>query len=73
MPGFTAHSMFPRMWAAGGMDYPELVDRLLQLALRASRRPALSGRPGQATRCRLIPVSGDQPALERRVGALASS
>jgi D-alanine-D-alanine ligase len=21
------------MWAAGGMDYPELVDRLLQLAL----------------------------------------
>ena len=33
MPGFTAHSMFPRMWAAGGMDYPELVDRLLQLAL----------------------------------------
>jgi D-alanine-D-alanine ligase len=33
MPGFTAHSMFPRMWAAGGMGYPELVDRLLQLAL----------------------------------------
>ena len=33
MPGFTAHSMFPRMWAAGGLDYPELVDRLLQLAL----------------------------------------
>ena len=34
MPGFTAHSMFPRMWAATGVDYPELVDRLLQLALR---------------------------------------
>ena len=33
MPGFTAHSMFPRMWAAGGMDYPGLVDRLIQLAL----------------------------------------
>ena len=33
MPGFTALSMFPRMWAAGGMTYPELVDRLLQLAL----------------------------------------
>ena len=33
MPGFTAHSMFPRMWAASGMAYPELVDRLLQLAL----------------------------------------
>ena len=34
MPGFTAHSMFPRMWAASGIDYPELVDRLLQLALQ---------------------------------------
>lgn len=33
MPGFTAHSMFPRMWAAGGVGYPELVDRLLRLAL----------------------------------------
>jgi D-alanine-D-alanine ligase len=33
MPGFTEHSMFPRMWAAIGLDYPELVDRLLRLAL----------------------------------------
>ena len=34
MPGFTPYSMFPRMWAAAGLDYPALVDRLLQLALR---------------------------------------
>ncbi|SEQ85159.1 D-alanine--D-alanine ligase family protein [Microlunatus flavus] len=33
MPGFTAHSMFPRMWAASGLDYPALVDRLVALAL----------------------------------------
>ncbi|GAB3683981.1 D-alanine--D-alanine ligase family protein [Angustibacter aerolatus] len=33
MPGFTEHSMYPRMWAASGVDYPALVDRLLQLAL----------------------------------------
>ena len=33
MPGFTATSMFPRMWAASGVDYPTLVDRLVQLAL----------------------------------------
>ena len=33
MPGFTAHSMFPRMWAASGLDYPALVDRLITLAL----------------------------------------
>ena len=33
MPGFTATSMFPRMWAAAGLEYPQLVDRLVQLAL----------------------------------------
>ena len=35
MPGFTPTSMFPRMWAASGVDYPTLVDRLVQAALRA--------------------------------------
>ena len=34
MPGFTPSSMFPRMWAATGLDYPALVDRLVQTALR---------------------------------------
>ena len=34
MPGFTPTSMFPRMWAASGVDYPELVDLLVQAALR---------------------------------------
>ncbi|MDQ6686637.1 MAG: D-alanine--D-alanine ligase [Actinomycetota bacterium] len=33
MPGFTATSMFPRMWAESGLAYPELCDRLVQLAL----------------------------------------
>ncbi len=33
MPGFTPTSMFPRMWAASGLDYPALVDRLIELAL----------------------------------------
>lgn len=33
MPGFTPTSMFPQMWAASGLDYPSLVDRLLRLAL----------------------------------------
>ncbi len=33
MPGFTPSSMFPRMWAESGLDYPALVDRLVQLAL----------------------------------------
>jgi D-alanine-D-alanine ligase len=39
MPGFTPVSMFPLMWKASGLDYPALVDRLLQTALR--RPPGL--------------------------------
>jgi D-alanine-D-alanine ligase len=34
MPGFTPSSMFPRMWAASGLPYSLLVDRLIQLALQ---------------------------------------
>jgi D-alanine-D-alanine ligase len=34
MPGFTPTSGFPMMWAATGLNYPGLVDHLLQLALR---------------------------------------
>lgn len=34
MPGFTPSSMFPRMWAASGLEYPALVDRLIRLALQ---------------------------------------
>jgi D-alanine-D-alanine ligase len=33
MPGFTPVSMFPLLWAATGIDYPALVDRLVQTAL----------------------------------------
>jgi len=39
IPGFTPVSMFPRMWAATGLDYPGLVDRLIAAALR--KRPGL--------------------------------
>jgi D-alanine-D-alanine ligase len=38
MPGFTPISMFPRMWAATGVSYPELVDRLVATALREGPR-----------------------------------
>ena len=33
MPGFTPHSMYPQMWAASGLELPELIDELIQLAL----------------------------------------
>jgi D-alanine-D-alanine ligase len=34
MPGFTPISMYPRMWQESGVSYAELVDRLIQAALR---------------------------------------
>lgn len=33
IPGFTAISMYPRLWEASGISYTELIDRLIQLAL----------------------------------------
>ncbi len=33
MPGFTPHSMYPRLWAQAGVGFPELVERLVALAL----------------------------------------
>ncbi|GAB3208115.1 D-alanine--D-alanine ligase family protein [Marinactinospora thermotolerans] len=39
MPGFTPSSAFPQMWAAGGLDYAALVDRLIRTGLK--REPGL--------------------------------
>jgi D-alanine-D-alanine ligase len=33
MPGFTQISMYAKLWQASGLSYPELLDRLIQLAL----------------------------------------
>ncbi len=33
MPGFTAISMYPKMWAASGLSYPELIDQLIQFGI----------------------------------------
>jgi len=38
MPGFTPISMYPEMWAAVGVDYPTLIDRLVDLAIARHRR-----------------------------------
>ncbi|CAM5390210.1 D-alanine--D-alanine ligase family protein [Streptomyces abikoensis] len=34
LPGFTPISMYPRMWQESGVGYTELIDRLVQAALR---------------------------------------
>ncbi|MFQ5695608.1 MAG: D-alanine--D-alanine ligase family protein, partial [Terriglobia bacterium] len=33
IPGFTAISMYPKLWQASGLPYPQLLDRLIELAL----------------------------------------
>jgi D-alanine-D-alanine ligase len=40
LPGFTAFSMYPQLWANTGVPFPELVDRLIQLALERQTIPA---------------------------------
>jgi D-alanine-D-alanine ligase len=33
MPGFTSISMYPKLWAASGVGYPELIERLIELGM----------------------------------------
>ena len=33
MPGFTSISMYPKLWAASGLEYSALIDRLIQLGI----------------------------------------
>jgi D-alanine-D-alanine ligase len=55
IPGFTSISMYPKLWEASGVPFPELVDRLIRLAferhaekrrLLTSYDPARNGRRG---------------------------
>ena len=46
IPGFTEISMYPRLWELSGVPYPQLVERLVELALeRKERRSRRAGRP----------------------------
>jgi D-alanine-D-alanine ligase len=38
IPGFTPASMYPRLWEASGVPYPELIDRLVDLAVERHER-----------------------------------
>lgn len=38
IPGFTKISMYPKLWEASGISYPELIDRLIRLALERFAR-----------------------------------
>jgi len=41
IPGFTRISMYPKLWGATGISYPELIDRLIRLALERHGREKL--------------------------------
>jgi D-alanine-D-alanine ligase len=58
MPGMTPASGFPMMWAASGLPLPQLVDRIIQTALR--KRPGL--RLALARRVWLAALTGSQTA-----------
>ncbi|MFL6244119.1 MAG: D-alanine--D-alanine ligase family protein [Acidimicrobiia bacterium] len=45
IPGFTPISMYPRLWEESGLSYPDLLDRLIELAFaRHDRRAKRAGR-----------------------------
>lgn len=59
IPGFTRISMYPKLWAATGVSYPELVDALLGLALeRAERRRALRSQIALGQEAAAAPAAG---------------
>jgi D-alanine-D-alanine ligase len=41
IPGFTAISMYPKLWEVSGLPLPRLIDRLIELALEEHRERAM--------------------------------
>jgi D-alanine-D-alanine ligase len=44
IPGFTQVSMYPKLWEASGLSYPELIERLVDLAVERHQKEAKRGR-----------------------------
>jgi D-alanine-D-alanine ligase len=42
LPGFTSISMYPKLWAASGLAYPRLINRLIDLALERHREKQMT-------------------------------
>jgi D-alanine-D-alanine ligase len=42
IPGFTSISMYPKMWEHGGIPFPALIDRLIELAIERHRRKSVT-------------------------------
>ena len=51
LPGFTSISMYPKLWEASGIPYPELIDRLIALAIeRHAEKKKLTNESTDAVR-----------------------
>jgi len=64
LPGFTPISMYPKLWAASGLSFPKLVDRLVRLAFeRRRQREALvtEYRPAEKPARSVAPKEGKRP------------
>ncbi len=44
LPGFTAFSMYPQLWESSGVSFPNLVDKLIQLALETHQNLVSDGK-----------------------------
>ena len=42
MPGFTSISMYPKLWAASGIPYPQLIERLIQLGMERHKEKKMN-------------------------------
>ena len=58
IPGFTSISMYPKLWEASGLAYPDLVERLIELAIERHAAERAKGTTARArTEARLEPLS----------------
>jgi D-alanine-D-alanine ligase len=69
MPGMTPASGFPMMWAATGLPLPQLIDRIIQTALRKRPGPRLAARLAVTG----VPARGYRPGLSPLTRALKSA
>ena len=66
-PGFTERSQFPRMWAAAGVAFPELVDLLITTSLaRVARNAGAAARPV----CLMVEPASVVLLSDPRIGAI---
>ena len=69
IPGFTTISMFSKLWAATGVDYPALLDRLIQLALERHAEKQRLQDERAVTPARLRRLRPDAAVLLATLGA----